>query len=470
MEIYSTRPKVANFLAALLAVICLSSCDSMPRTGYSSRSPSNISLDTSFGASGFLRNHFSGAGDSTRTSVKKVLPLSSGKILVLADTTSTTLGLRISISRWNADGVTLDTTFASAQSTPGIIEFDLGVGSTIGGDLALQSDGKIIVSGGLLAVANSSPTEGFVLRLTSAGVLDTSFATLGVFRHQFGTSFAKISSLAISATNAITFSGWVSADQTAYQTLIGRLSSSGVLDITFDTDGYRIVNFNSAPDYDIDNASGTSVLLTSAGKAVVITSAFDTAQTENSTIVSRFHTNGSDDNSFSLDGHVHLQNNTYLTPVGAALNSSEQIVILADTTDVALTTAFSVIIRVTTAGAFDVGFGTSGAAIILPPNLASTVYSGGLVITSEGLLVASGMIHSGVSGNGELYTQMFTATGRILSSVNSGLRFEVDTIAGFDEWVFGSSLDSSGRLLVFGEERPPGPTNQFGYITRLTLP
>lgn len=451
----------------LLNVFLTTSCtDPTGQAGSVSRS---IMIDTTFASNGYLRGHFSSAGDSTRSIVIKTLPLPSGALLVLTNTSSTSLGMRATVSKFSASG-SLDTTFASTQSSPGIIEFDLGVGDTAPADIQLQSDGKILVAGGIASLAGSTAREGFVLRLTAAGALDTSFGTSGIYRFAFAHTFASINSLVIDSVDRITFTGFTSNDQTTYQTLAGRLIANGALDTTFYTVGYRIIDFNSAPNYSADNSNGVKVLVNSINKIILISDGFNTAVTENSIIISQLNANGTDDTSFSTDGYLQLRDNTYFLPKGAVLNSTNQIILLTDRPDATLASIRSSVIRITTSGAWDATFGTSGFVNIEPPTAAASSDGGDILVNSVGQIIIAGMMHSGVAGEGKLFAQIFSSDGSVISTIDSGTKFMVDTIAGFDEWVQSVALDSSNQLLITGEEKPTGPTTQLGYVVRLKIP
>lgn len=429
----------------------------------------HITADTTFGSSAVLRGYFSGAGDSIGAAVIKTIPLSSGKILVLASTDSTSLSERISVSRWSADGTTLDATFAAAEPTPGYKVFAIGTDHTTPTDMALQSDGKIIVAGAISDTIGSTPDEGVILRLNADGTLDGTFGTAGYYRDNYTYAWCSISALEIDSADKILFTGWVSSDQTTYKTLVGRLTSAGALDVTFDTDGSRLIDYNVSPNYGADNAPGFSIMVTSLGKILVVSNGWNNTTLENSGILALLTSTGADETSFSGDGYLHIQNNLYYSPIRAALTSADKILLLADTTNAPQTDSYSWVTKYNLDGSVDTSFGTGGY-IQTATTGSALIYSGDVLINSDNQIITSNFLHTGVAGNGTIIIQIFSATGKSISSIDSGLNFSFDTNAAFDEFVYSASLDSSGGLLVTGQEQPTGPTVRPGYIARFNLP
>ncbi|MCG3117199.1 MAG: hypothetical protein LLH30_16135, partial [Candidatus Manganitrophus sp. SA1] len=104
------------------------------------------------------------------------------------------------LTRYNTDG-SLDTTF----DTDGIVTTVLGTGS-FAFDVAIQSDGKIVVAG----YANNGPsaqTHFNLTRYNTDGSLDTTFDTDGIVTTVLGTnSFAQ--AMAIQSDGKIVVAGY----------------------------------------------------------------------------------------------------------------------------------------------------------------------------------------------------------------------------------------------------------------------
>ncbi len=133
----------------------------------------------------------------------------------------------------NADG-TLDTTF----SNDGLVQTNL-IGQDIALAVAVQPDGKILVAG-----TAASGADSVAIRYNSDGTLDTSFASAGIFRNAFG-SFSFFGSVVLQADGKILLGG-ASGTLAGRNFTVVRLSPSGILDTSFDGDGYVISNINPA--------------------------------------------------------------------------------------------------------------------------------------------------------------------------------------------------------------------------------
>ncbi|NOY52480.1 MAG: hypothetical protein GXP58_02540 [Deltaproteobacteria bacterium] len=142
------------------------------------RYKSDGTLDTTFGTDGVVSNSDMSGGS--------VLPMNSGKILLVGDGETSATGDAV-VLRYNSDG-TLDTTFG----TNGVVTYtdDRSYDSCWVSDHVLQPDGKIYVLGA--CKSSSSPIEGsFLLYYNSDGSPDTSFGTKGVIQYD-GESYRDI--------------------------------------------------------------------------------------------------------------------------------------------------------------------------------------------------------------------------------------------------------------------------------------
>ena len=162
------------------------------------------SLDTTFSI-----------GTGFSASVWSILVQSDGKIIAGGDFTTYSGASRPGVIRLNSNG-SIDTTFAAASA----------VNSTVY-QVAIQSDGKVL-AGGLFS-SYSGVSVGGLVRLTTAGIIDSTFPTSGVTTG----SFAGVYSLDVLSDgkimlggNFLTYSGVSSRD-------IARINSNGTYDATF---------------------------------------------------------------------------------------------------------------------------------------------------------------------------------------------------------------------------------------------
>lgn len=133
------------------------------------------------------------------------------------------------VLRYNVDG-SLDTSFGPGP-TPGIVTIDFGGGDEAG-DVRLQSDGKIVVSG-------SADNVAFLLaRLNTDGTLDATFGSGGKVTPGFGdVAFA----MAIQTDGRIVIGGGRPGPNAF---TLGRFLTNGALDTTFGSGGIVTTTFS----------------------------------------------------------------------------------------------------------------------------------------------------------------------------------------------------------------------------------
>ncbi len=156
------------------------------------------SLDTSFDDDGKVTTDF-GPSDDWGYNIA-IQP--DGKIVVVGNTHDANWVGDLAIARYNADG-SLDTTFDG----DGKITTDLKR-EDYGNDVALQSDGKIVVAG---YVSDSSASDLAVVRYNPDGSLDSSFGSDGKVIADFG-SYDRGNGIAIQADGKIVVAGYVYSD------------------------------------------------------------------------------------------------------------------------------------------------------------------------------------------------------------------------------------------------------------------
>ena len=195
-------------------------------------------LDTSFGCAtspcpGDVTTSITGNLDS----IRGVAIDSAGKILAagtdnLAGTTN-----RWNVVRYTANGV-LDTTFNSTGAVPGISSISFTYDFNVATAIALQSDGSIVVGGAVqVGTLSGFPITNIgAARLTSSGVLDTTFNSTGSQPGTQWTSFGSNQSsfgyaLLIQPDGKIVLSG----DNMNFALV--RYNSDGSLDTTFNASG-----------------------------------------------------------------------------------------------------------------------------------------------------------------------------------------------------------------------------------------
>lgn len=152
-----------HFLLFSAIVFCLSTVNTFAQDG---------SLDLTFNSTGYSVLNIAGSDYSRDVAVQ-----SDGKIVVVGDYNG---NKDIYVLRYNQDG-TLDLSFNS----DGIFTRSFGSGDEYGRGIAIQGDGKILVTG---SYSNGSNMDVFVLRLDEYGELDPTFNSTGIVTFSIGTA------------------------------------------------------------------------------------------------------------------------------------------------------------------------------------------------------------------------------------------------------------------------------------------
>lgn len=245
---------------------------------------SNGTLDTSFNGDGLIETPI-GSGDDRSWTVSLQ---SDGRVLV-GGYTDNGSDYDYALVRYDSSG-NLDASFG----TGGIVTTDLGGGSQdIIYDIAIQSDGKIVVAG----QAGDANKDFSVTRYNSDGSLDTSFGTGGTTTNPVGTSHDFGQGLALQSDGKIVVAGRVFGVSNGFG--VARLNTDGSLDASFGTGGTTIEptggSFDEAWDLALQNDD-----------SIVVVGNIHNADLESDFGLVRFSSEGVADSRFdlvnSLDG------------------------------------------------------------------------------------------------------------------------------------------------------------------------
>lgn len=197
------------------------------------------SLDTTFGMGGKVVSDFS----VSKMSLNSIVLQSDGKIIGGGIIYNNYTDAQFVLARYNSNG-TLDTTF----ETDGII-----IGSSFHiSSVILQSDGKIIVAG-FSFVGSSRNFQ--MYRYNNGGDVDTSFGVSGIVTTPIGgKDFAH--DVALQTDGKIILSGASHNSSGEYNSdfAIVRYHVNGTLDTTFGTSGIKIIDID-----DIDEARSVKI-------------------------------------------------------------------------------------------------------------------------------------------------------------------------------------------------------------------
>lgn len=254
----------------------------------------NGTRDTTFGSNGNVVISFD-LGGNLADRVAGIALQSDGKIVVVGSAQASSSTSRFAIARLNSNG-TLDTTFSSDGKQT--VSFGSNV---IASGVAIQSNGKIVVAG-TTTIGSGGDTDMAVARLNTNGSLDTTFSGDGLTTVSFdlgGDNTDRGNAVALQSDGKIVLVGSAQRNSSGdHDMAIARLTTSGILDSTFDNDGKRTIAFDLGGS-NFDRANAVAI---ASGKIVVAGTATLNSSGDTDFAVARLTSNGSLDTTFSSDG------------------------------------------------------------------------------------------------------------------------------------------------------------------------
>lgn len=343
-------------------------------------------LDYSFGVGGEVVTAFGSSSDYPWSVAVQM----DGKILVAGQTTNSELYTEFALARYNENG-SLDNSFGLG----GIVTTNFGT-NAVGTSLAIQEDGKIIVTG---CANSSSPQSIFALaRYNMDGILDSEFGIGGQVTTPFGGNDLSYS-VAIQSDGKILVAGASWMTSIGFGFALGRYNTDGSLDNSFGVGGKVSTTFGTI------ESRGWSVAIQADGKIIVVGDVWNGSGRDFG--VARYNTDGSIDNSFGMDGKV-------ITSFGPGSSTPHSVLIQADGKILACGDDDSVFVmaRYNTDGALDNSFGISGKV--------TTVMSMGGSGQSATIQPDGKIIIAGSGSSGQFFFSAFVVA-RYLSGLNLGL-------------------------------------------------
>ncbi len=340
----------------------------------------NGSLDTSFGTDGKVIV-INTTSVITNFGLASGLALQSdGKILV-----TTANGRRGTLFRFNADG-SRDTAFGDN----GLLSLP-NSGSeflTFLSDVAVLPSGKILVAG---AANNNTLNQAFGLaRLNQDGLFDTAFGTGGIVRTSFtvGTTAAAATEISLASNGKILLGGSINPQTTPAQVGIAVYNADGSPDTTFNTSGKLLVA--------TANANLFSSIAWQADGKIVTVGRKPHGDSGQAPYFQRITSGGMIDTAFGTNGEVFPMltnlplinlNDVAIQPDGKILGFGNGFVSFQGGL-----TSWLTVVRLSPNGAFDSTFGSSG--IVATPFNTSFSSNQSQALTgflqSDGKIVAAG--------------------------------------------------------------------------------
>ena len=438
-------------------------------------------LDPTFGSNGIVTTKF----NNMPSSANEVVLQTDGKIITLGTVKLSDTQSKKILTRYNNNG-TVDNTFGVNGST--LVEVELFSGSKI----ALQPGGKLIVGG-------KSGDEFAVVRYNVKGTLDTSFGTNGMGVYDLGGSdvHQSLGDIAIQSDGKIVVVGDISASQSTRADLIfARFNSDGTKDISdviyfsnshenygkavvIQADGKIVLSGIITPDdgrgpllslarinqdgsldkstfgidgkvttplFDFDN-SHSALALQPDGKIVLTGTVFKNGGIDGNLAVVRFNSNGSLDTLFGGTGIVNTDFGNNEQADDLVIQADGKIIV-EGTTSSAGTSDF-LLVRYNNDGSLDATFGTNGKVITDFGNNTETAM--GIVMQPDNKVVVVG-----TSGENAILARYDTGT----TNTTQTTTLTFNSIDAYDGWILesgensnrGGTLDKTAKVIFVGDD------------------
>lgn len=302
-------------------------------------------LDTTFNPGGLVPGTIAVGVAGTQNGRAVIQTLDGGYIAVGNDTTATD----IYVVKLTSTGV-LDTTFNSGALlplVPGTISFG-GAGTQSSSSILQASDGSYFVFGSTSTGANDI----LIAKLTSAGVLDTSFGTGGMKTMGNGAIYEECIAAAKTSDGGYVLAGRINAANG--DNYIVKLDSAGNLDTTFGS-GTGTVTVNEAV-----TQQPTSVVQTFDGGYLIVGS--NTEYDISDMFIVKLNSDGSFDTNFNSTGKLTIQRLLYQGAYSVAETHDNKYIINGQ--DKSATLGDFMVVRLNYDGSLDTSFGTGGIITI----------------------------------------------------------------------------------------------------------
>lgn len=185
-------------------------------------------LDLTFNGTGKATINFGDQSDARAIAIQ-----ADNKIVVAGRTFSSANNEGgFAIARYNTDGL-LDTTFDDDGKV-----ITLSGSTAIGAvqALAIQTDGRILAAG------SSTSNSGVIIRYNSNGSIDTTFGLNGLVTMSFGANTCRPLDMALQSDGKIVITGTFYEPNIVEKIATIRYNQNGSLDTSFDSDGIAIIH------------------------------------------------------------------------------------------------------------------------------------------------------------------------------------------------------------------------------------
>jgi uncharacterized delta-60 repeat protein len=349
------------------------------------------------------------------------------------------------VARYTTSG-SLDDTF----SEDGMQTTDFGSFYDYATGVAIQSDGKIVVAGGVYDPATGNDDIALA-RYTTSGLLDDTFSEDGKQTTDFG-PYDYARALAIQSDGKIVVAGGVYDPASGNDDFgLARYTTSGSLDNTFSEDGKQTTDFGNSSDY------ARALALQSDGKIVVAGGVYDPATGSDDFGLARYTTGGSLDNTFSEDGKQTTDfGNSSDYATGVAIQIDGKIVVVGEVESPTTDNEDIGLSRYNTNGSLDRNFDRDGKLTAYYLASDATFYA--IAVQSDGKIVMAGRARNS-SNNFDFALARYNADGSLDRNFNRSGKQTTDFFGGSD-YAYAIALQSDGKIVVAGRFYDPATGNE----------
>lgn len=369
-------------------------------------------LDYSFSSNGLTLTGFGNIFNSTQDLAYDVAVQSNGKIIVAGTTSANGGQTNFAVVRYNSDG-TLDTTFSGdGKVTTNLSTYDEAR------SVAVQSDGKIVVAGYILS--GTGDDDLIVLRYNTDGTLDTTFNGGLILIDYFDDDQAL--AVAIAPDGKIVVAGYTliaNASPFPRDWFLVRLNTNGSLDTSFGGAGKVLTQFGGNLDIAYD------VIVQPDGK-IVACGTTEAGDNITKFAVARYNQNGSLDATFDDDGRVTtVFDNIYGQRAQGLKRTTDGKLIVAGYTGVG-TNSDIALARYNSNGSLDTTFDGDGK--VLTSFWGYNDVARDVVLQSDGKIVVTGSVTEPIGSGRAFLLVRYKSNGQLDQTFGTGGR--VNTLFG----------------------------------------
>lgn len=391
----------------------------MPSNTYSQ----DGSLDLSFGVNGKVITKF----ESLYDGIGSLAIQSDGKIVVVGNTFLNGYS-DFTVVRYNSDG-SLDLSFGSE----GKVFTDIGTLTDLAQDVAIQSDGKIVVVG---CAYVDGVDQIATVRYNEDGTLDNSFGTNGIVTTPIGSSYSIGNSVAIQSDGKIVVAGQTEISTYVQEMIVLRYYTDGTLDPAFNAGGTYITEFG------VMGSRASSVAIQINGKIVVGGNSANDGN-PNFAII-RLKDDGNADNSFSYDGIDTISVGGVIDYGRSVVVQSDEKIILAGYSHNGTDNDFA-LVRYNTNGTLDSSFGKDG--IVTTAIGSSNDQISSMILQQDGRIVVAG--NSYYNRSYDFALARYNIDGTLDTSFDSDGK-QVTGFGNNSDFASSVALQSDGKIVVAG--------------------